>query len=174
MTDSSGNLVYQTDYIAYGQATVSVSAVTPAFGYAGYFVHDRSNLNLTVHRAYSANLARFLNRDPIDESSGINLYGYVGWGPVIDIDPCGLRICPKNPPKLEPPSRLPPNFPDCGSNVCCTNNFVGSIKECDIRFRGLRSVDSDGCCTNRNIICHSHINSGREGDYPGENWSDCF
>ena len=90
MTDSSGNLVYQADYSAYGQATVSINTVTPAFGYAGYFVHGRSGLNLTVHRAYSPSLARFLNRDPIAESGGINLYGYVGGDPVDLSDPLGL------------------------------------------------------------------------------------
>ncbi len=92
MTDSSGNVVYQADYSAYGQATVSVNTVTPAFGYAGYFVHGRSNLNLTVHRAYSASLARFLNRDLIGESGGVNLYGYVGSDPVDLSDPSGLKL----------------------------------------------------------------------------------
>ena len=91
MTDSSGHVVYQADYSAYGQATVSINTVTPAFGYAGYFVHGRSNLNLAVHRAYSPSLARFLNRDPIGESGGINLYGYVG-GDLVDLsDPSGLQ-----------------------------------------------------------------------------------
>ena len=90
MTDSSGNVVYQADYDAYGQSTVSINTATPAFGYAGYFVHGRSGLNLTVHRAYSPTLARFLNRDPIGESGGINLYGYVG-GETIDLsDQSGL------------------------------------------------------------------------------------
>ena len=91
MTDSSGNVVYQADYSAYGQATVSINTVTPAFGYAGYFLHGRSGLNLTVHRAYSPSLGRFLNRDPIGEAGGINLYGYVGNEPVDSADPLGLK-----------------------------------------------------------------------------------
>ena len=61
-----------------------------AFGYAGYFVHARSGLNLTVHRAYCSTLARSINRDPIGESGGVNLYGYVGADPIDGVDPSGL------------------------------------------------------------------------------------
>ena len=107
MTDSSGNLVYQADYTAYGQATVSINTVTPAFGYAGYFVHGRSSLNLTVHRAYSANLARFLNRDPIGESGGINLYGCVGGDPVDLSDTSGLGSSSSNSCKKKPKNNRP-------------------------------------------------------------------
>ncbi len=89
MADSSGNVVYQADYSAYGQAIVTINTVTPAFGCAGYFVHGRSNLNLSVHRVYSLSLARFLNRDTIVESGGINLYGYVGCDLVAEVDPSG-------------------------------------------------------------------------------------
>ncbi len=92
MTDNSGNIVYQADYDAYGRATVTINTVTPAFGYAGYYVHNRSGLNLTVHRAYSPTFGRWLNRDPIGEAGGINLYGYVDGDPVDAIDPLGLQL----------------------------------------------------------------------------------
>ena len=55
LTDSSGNLVAAYGYDSYGRQTkISGTGVDADFGYAGYYVHQRSGLNLTVHRAYTA------------------------------------------------------------------------------------------------------------------------
>lgn len=59
-------------------------------GYAGYYLHSRSSLNLTLTRAYSAILGRFINRDFIEENGGINLYEYVMNDPVRWTDPFGF------------------------------------------------------------------------------------
>ena len=40
--------------------------------------------------AYEARIALWLSRDPIYETGGLNLYGYVGNGPINWIDPWGL------------------------------------------------------------------------------------
>jgi hypothetical protein len=53
-------------------------------------MHSRSGLNLTETRAYSANLARFISRDPIEEVGGVNLYGYIENDPINDSDPSGM------------------------------------------------------------------------------------
>lgn len=87
-------------------------------------MHSRSGLNLTRTRAYSANLGRFISRDPIAERGGVNLYGYVRNNSIRFRDPSGLfqsdpkggQACPTGPgltefrwdPK-EPP--LPPQKP---------------------------------------------------------------
>jgi len=42
------------------------------------------------NRFYEPNFQRFLNRDPIGEAVGINLYSFVGNNPVNWIDPYGL------------------------------------------------------------------------------------
>jgi uncharacterized protein RhaS with RHS repeats len=43
-----------------------------------------------MHRAYDPTHARWLNRDPIGEAGGVNLYGYVGGDPTTLTDPSGL------------------------------------------------------------------------------------
>ena len=60
------------------------------FNYTGLYRHSKSNLDLAIHRAYDPDLGRWLNRDPIEEAGGINLYAYVGNDSTNKIDPDGL------------------------------------------------------------------------------------
>jgi RHS repeat-associated protein len=53
------------------------------------FIHSQSGLYLTLNRAYDPYSGRWLSRDPIGESGGINLYGYAGQEPVNRTDPSG-------------------------------------------------------------------------------------
>jgi RHS repeat-associated protein len=67
-------------------------AIQTTLGYAGMFYHARSGLYLTHYRAYDPRLGRWLSRDPIWESGGINLYGYVGGDPVSQVDRDGRFV----------------------------------------------------------------------------------
>jgi RHS repeat-associated protein len=49
------------------------------------------------YRFYDPNLQRWLNKDPLEEWGGINLYGYVGNDPVQGIDPLGEEDKDKKP-----------------------------------------------------------------------------
>lgn len=90
MTDSSGNIVSQYSYDPYGRQTkVGGTGPDADFGFEGYYVHQRSGLNLTLMRAYSPKLGRFLNHDPIEEAGGVNLYAYAGNDPINRFDPTG-------------------------------------------------------------------------------------
>ncbi len=67
MTDSNGNIVSQYSYDPYGVRTIISETVPSDFQYAGYYMHGRSGLNLTLYRAYKPELGRWLSRDPIGE-----------------------------------------------------------------------------------------------------------
>lgn len=52
--------------------------------------HNASDLVLFLRRMYDPPLQRFLNRDPIEETGGLNLYAYVHNDPLDRLDPLGL------------------------------------------------------------------------------------
>ncbi|MBS2010083.1 MAG: hypothetical protein JST01_23745 [Cyanobacteria bacterium SZAS TMP-1] len=91
MTDNSGNIVAQYAYDPYGNATKLQGSMDSDFQYAGYYYHPRSGLSLTLNRAYSPVLGRFINRDPIGEEGGVNLYAYCENNPIGFHDPSGLQ-----------------------------------------------------------------------------------
>jgi RHS repeat-associated protein len=97
--DASGNVASTQLYDSYGEL-LSGSA-TPPFGFGaqhGYYTDPETGLLLLTHRYYDPEEGRFLTRDPIGYSGGMNLYGYVGNNPVTMIDPLGLSSEEKYPP----------------------------------------------------------------------------
>ncbi|MBS1996705.1 MAG: hypothetical protein JSS86_10355, partial [Cyanobacteria bacterium SZAS LIN-2] len=92
MTDSSGAIQAHYEYDVWGQPTKTAGALDADFGYAGYYAHQRSGLNLTVYRAYSPSLGRWINRDPMAEFDGVNLYTYCANGPTEAVDPNGTFL----------------------------------------------------------------------------------
>jgi RHS repeat-associated protein len=89
MTNSSGTVEAQYAYDPYGRATLVQGSGASDRQYAGYYFHAPSGLCLTLNRAYSASLGRWLNRDPFEESVGNNLYRYAMGAPTNYIDPTG-------------------------------------------------------------------------------------
>lgn len=90
MTDSTGAVRARYDYDPYGRITKVSGDLEADFGFTGFYRHQASGLNLTMYRAYDADLGRWLSRDPIEEEGGLNLYAYVNSSPFIQIDPAGL------------------------------------------------------------------------------------
>ncbi|HEY3413121.1 MAG TPA: RHS repeat-associated core domain-containing protein [Armatimonadota bacterium] len=100
MFDSKGNAANQ---ITSGVATNigfdafgarQLNGNTNVFQYGaqwGYYTDAETTTGLVVcgHRYYDPATGRWLTRDPIGYSGGINLYGYVGGDPVNGSDPSG-------------------------------------------------------------------------------------
>ncbi len=71
---------------------------TSRYGPLDYTDRDAA-LTLTRHRAYDAELGRWLSEDPIG-SRADSLYAYVGNDPIGYIDPLGLQTTPPPPPNV--------------------------------------------------------------------------
>ena len=95
LVTNTGTVASQYSYDPYGNKTTVSGTVVSDIGYAGYFYHAVSGLDFAMYRAYYATHARWLNRDPIGEAGGINLYGYVGGNPLSRIDRFGLAGGPR-------------------------------------------------------------------------------
>jgi RHS repeat-associated protein len=115
LIDSTGTVQAQYSYDPYGRVSKLQGTLNSDFQYAGYYLHAPSGLNLTLARAYNAQVGRFINRDPIEEQGGTNLYCYVQNDPVVFSDVQGLLMSPPVAPPVEtPPTRDWPHKPPTG------------------------------------------------------------
>lgn len=89
---ASGEELGSLTYTAYGQ-TDEADGQLPDRRYAGMFFHEPSGLYLTWYRAYDPQAGRWLSRDSLEESGGVNLYEYAQGNPVTRVDPFGLASC---------------------------------------------------------------------------------
>ena len=91
--DGLGVIRSRYDYDPYGQSGMNLivsAGVETTFRYTGHLFHGPSRLSLSLHRAYDAEIAKWLSRDPIAEGGGINLFEYVLNSPTYLVDPLGL------------------------------------------------------------------------------------
>jgi RHS repeat-associated protein len=92
LTDGTGAITDEFAYQPYGRMIAHSGTNDLPFAFMGdYGVWNAGNgLSLTRHRAYDANLMRFLQPDPIGLEGGYNLYTYASGNPLWFIDPLGL------------------------------------------------------------------------------------
>jgi RHS repeat-associated protein len=94
LVDSAdGGIVAAYEYAPFGgliSAMGSYAGVNP-FRFSTKYADDIAGLYYYGYRYYSPVLGRWLNRDPIGEDGGINLYGFVKNGPVNSVDLLGLQ-----------------------------------------------------------------------------------
>ena len=93
---ATGTRVASYDFTPYG--AVARSSVTNGtdYQYAGLFAHAASGLNFAKYRVQDGATGRWLNRDPIRELAGPNLYDYLKADPINDTDvlgTCGDGLC---------------------------------------------------------------------------------
>jgi RHS repeat-associated protein len=93
MLDDSGVKKARYDYDPYGRREanqIPSGAVEADFGFTGQYFHAPSGLSFAMFRAYDADSGRWLNRDPLGERGGLNLYGFVENNPINKVDATGL------------------------------------------------------------------------------------
>ena len=155
LTNSSGGVVEAYDTDAYGNTLMFTGTGTDGVWftnddvqgegannivYCGYRYDQETSFYYVRNRNYSPTLGRWLQRDPIGYSAGINLYEYVGGRPVVAVDPMGMvesyvtheGIRLGRPQVIYGPMRKLPSCP-IGTVGCCasrTNSyraFLGTI-----------------------------------------------
>jgi len=88
VTDANGNLLTEYDYDLWGNRTRIHGTPDFNLGLTGHWVIE--DLVFAPFRTYNPYSGRWISRDPLGESGGINLYRYVGNDPVNAVDPLGL------------------------------------------------------------------------------------
>jgi len=88
----TSNTVVTHDYDSLAQAKrePETTEVIPRTQVASRYNYDPTRVVYYGHRYYSPSLGRFINRDPIEEQGGINLYSFVGNDPVNRWDLLGM------------------------------------------------------------------------------------
>jgi RHS repeat-associated protein len=93
LVDTNGFIVAKYQYDPYGNLLGMCGPLAEAntYRFSSKEWHAASGLYYYGFRYYEPNLQRWLNRDPIGEAGGINLYGYCLNSPLYWIDPYGLH-----------------------------------------------------------------------------------
>lgn len=102
MTDLEGNIVERYQYDAFGNpeifnaagSPIARSAVDNPYLFTGRRYDAETGLYYYRFRYYSPKLGRFIHRDPLKYSDGLNMYQYVYGNPVNWVDPMGLTSSP--------------------------------------------------------------------------------
>jgi len=93
LVDSSGNVVWQATYTAFGNATIQVETVENNLRFPGQYYDAETGLHYNFHRYYDPLTGRYTQPDPIGFAGGdVNWYAYVGNDPINWIDPLGLLL----------------------------------------------------------------------------------
>jgi RHS repeat-associated protein len=102
LINASNTPVATYEYDPYGNVISQSGSLADAYLYrfSSKEVHPISGLVYYLYRYYDPNFQRWLNRDPIEEIGGDNLYQFVGNNPTEGVDPLGLAT-------FFPPWRLP-------------------------------------------------------------------
>ncbi len=92
VVDNAGNIIKQIDYDSFGNVILDTdSSLKIPIGFAGGLYDSDTGLVRFGARDYDPSIGRWTAKDPIDFYGGdVNLYGYVGEGPVDYIDVLGL------------------------------------------------------------------------------------
>jgi RHS repeat-associated protein len=91
MTDEEGEIAWQAQYKAWGEAKVVVEKIRNPLRFQGQYFDHETGLHYNRFRYYDPEIGRYLSKDPIGIAGGLNLHAYVA-NPIQWVDPLGLVI----------------------------------------------------------------------------------
>jgi RHS repeat-associated protein len=89
VVDSSQAVVATYQYNAFGRLMHTTGTLDQTYQFSTKRYDAGTGLSYYGYRFYAPVIERWLNRDPLGEAGGINLYGFVGNDPVNGADPWG-------------------------------------------------------------------------------------
>ncbi len=161
--DSSGTIQAHYEYSPFGKITKSTGSIADNFDYrfSSEVFDQETELSYYNYRYYSAELGRWLSRDPIEEHGGLNLYAMVWNNPVDRKDKLGLTSSEEPEPiHLPPPGgKEKPGDPpggNCGGGAwgdpTCWKSPTDIKRDCDECGKGAVSLTESPCdCTEREV-----------------------
>jgi len=101
----SGSVSAQYEYSPFGEMICVTGPIAKAnpFRFSTKYTDDEAGLLYYGYRYYQPSTGRWLSRDPMEESGGENLYGFVYNEPIFYVDPDGAKG-KKLPPIYTPPT----------------------------------------------------------------------
>jgi RHS repeat-associated protein len=99
LTDVQGNVVAHYEYSPFGTHVATGSYTGNPFRFSSEVFDSETGLIYYNYRYYNPNLGRWINRDPIEEQGGWNLYVMIGNNVNNKMDNCGLLGFPSWDPR---------------------------------------------------------------------------
>lgn len=98
LVDATGNIAAHYEYDPFGKITTQNGAYAASnpFRFSSEYFDDETGLVYYNYRYYSPTMGRWINRDPIGERGGVNLYIMVDNSPINKTDLLGLECCGKH------------------------------------------------------------------------------
>ncbi len=92
--NEAGSIVAQYTYDAFGNTIEQSGSMAKDFRYrfSTKYYDAETSLYYYGYRFYSPSLSRWLNRDPIEEAGGVNLYAFCKNKPIVAVDSIGQDI----------------------------------------------------------------------------------
>lgn len=120
LVDAAGNIAAHYEYDPFGKINTQngAYAANNPFRFSSEYFDDETGLVYYNYRYYSPELGRWINRDPIGERGGVNLYIMVDNSPINKTDLLGLECCGKH--KLK------------AGEGCCNDVVYNLEKQCCI------------------------------------------
>lgn len=91
LLDSSEAVVASYRYDEFGRLLAMAGSFQQPFQYSTKRCDQNTGLVYYGYRFYAPAIGRWMNRDPLGEAGGINLYGFVLNNPIMFVDPEGLK-----------------------------------------------------------------------------------
>lgn len=89
--DSVGVLLAHVEYGPFGEILRRTGTAPAPFGFSTKYTDSETGFLYYGYRYYEPRSGRWLNRDPLEERGGLNLYAFVGNDPLSQFDALGLQ-----------------------------------------------------------------------------------